>query len=192
LIIATPGGVFVTEDQGVSWTGSGDIPTTSSIFMLALDPVTPDRVFAATSDGIYRSLDFGGSWLVRNHLPTENLFLTGSLVFETWQDTTIVIDSTTAVPDTTIMVPYIYDRALRYWIYFEGRQGEPPAEDNPLATKMIFTPDDLLLANTRYQVRILGIFEDDRETLKNSYGARDIDGNSFETDNNFTFTIGKD
>ncbi|UCH10729.1 MAG: hypothetical protein JSU61_02225 [Fidelibacterota bacterium] len=191
LMIAAPGGVFVTEDQGLTWTGPGDIPAANTIFTLSMDPSTPDHVFATTAGGVYRSLDFGGFWLESNHIAVEDLYLTGSSVFETWQDSTTVIAAMdSATIDTTIIFPYVISRALEGWIAL-GREGDPPVDDNPLATKLIFTPDEILLPATRYRVRIRGTFESDTETLRDTYGAADISGNTFETDRNFFFNTAR-
>ena len=191
LIVATPGGVFVTEDQGLTWTGSGDIPSVNTIFTLVMDPTTPDHIYAATSGGVYVSPDFGGSWLESNQIAVEYLYLAGSFVFETWQDSTTVIAAMDSVTiDTTIIFPYVTSRALEGWIAL-GQEGDPPVDDNPLATKLTFAPSETLLPATRYRVRIRGTFESDTETLRDNYGAADISGNTFETDRNFFFNTAR-
>lgn len=192
VVISTGGGIFQSFDAGQSWLATGNIPPSTTLSMLVSNPLVPERIYAATSSGIYRSDDQGNLWATRNNLPIENLRIEGSYHFETWQDSTVVIaplNPTTM--DTTILFPYIYDRALVVW-EAGGRQGEPPVDPNPPATKMVFTPTELLRAVTKYQVRVLGTFEDDRETFQeyNRYGAEDIHGNSFETNWNSTFTTG--
>lgn len=190
LMVSTTSGIFKSLDGGDSWFLSSTVAAEAVVSMLAIDPVTPERIFAATTSGIYRSEDLGDTWTEKNNVPLDYLYVTGSFDFEIWQDTTIVIaplNSTTM--DTTIIFPYVYERALAAWIA-GGKKGEPPVEVNPKATKMIFTPNDLLPPITQIQVRIRGSFESDRESLRNSYGAQDINGNSLEVDYNFAFTTG--
>ncbi len=191
LFVSTVSGLYKSVDGGDNWFLSGDIPAETVIAMLVIDPMTPNRIFAGTSLGIYGSDDSGSLWLEKSNLPLENLYIGGSFDFEFWQDSTVVIaalNSTTV--DTSIIFPYLYERALEAWLAYD-KQGEPPADPNPTATKMIFTLNNPLLPNSKYQVRINGSFQGDRETLKESYGAHDISGNSFEVDHNFTFTTGE-
>ncbi|MFQ5821979.1 MAG: WD40/YVTN/BNR-like repeat-containing protein, partial [Candidatus Heimdallarchaeota archaeon] len=190
LIVSTASGIFKSLNGGDNWFLSSTVAAEAAVSMLAIDPVTPERIFAATTFGIYRSEDLGNMWTEKNNLPLDYLYVTGSFNFEIWQDSTIVIaplNSTTM--DTTIIFPYVYERALAAWIA-GGKKGEPPVEVNPKATKMIFTPNSLLPPKTQIQVRIQGTFESDRETLRDSYGSEDIHGNSLEVDYNFSFTTG--
>jgi len=187
VLINTPNGVLKSFDKGKNWLTTGNI---STISMFVIDPVSPQRLFASTNAGIYRSEDLGDSWREKNNLPLENLYISGSFAFETWQDSTRIIaplNSTTV--DTTIIFPYIYERALAAWLAY-GKKGDPPVEINPLATKMTFTSNTILPPNIKIQARFRGTFEDDRETLRNSYGTVDIHGNTFEVDHNFTFITG--
>ncbi|MFQ6116358.1 MAG: WD40/YVTN/BNR-like repeat-containing protein, partial [bacterium] len=191
IILSSAAGIFKSLDGGDSWFSTGDIPTDVVISMLVIDPLTPDHVVAATTSGIYHSEDLGDSWIEKNNLPLEFLLVAGSFSFETWQDSTVVIapfNSTTM--DTTIIFPYIYERALAAWIA-GGMKGEPPVDANPLATKMVFIPGTILPPSTKIQVRVKGSFESDRETLRDSYGAEDVNGNSLELDYNFSFTTSK-
>jgi uncharacterized protein (TIGR03437 family) len=59
---ATPGHVFMTSDQGATWTNlSGnlpDIPVTS----IALDPALPNTVFIGTDLGVFQTTDGGVTW----------------------------------------------------------------------------------------------------------------------------------
>ncbi len=192
ILINTEEGIFRSLDKGQNWIAIGDIPSEEvSISVLAVDPLNPDRLFAGTSAGIYRSEDLGDSWIKRNSILFENLYVSGSIEFETWQDSTTIIAPINSIElDTTIIFPYIYERALAAWLA-NNKKGEPPVEVNPLATIMIFNPLELLLPNQKYQARIKGTFESDRETLRDSYGAEDINGNSFEVDYNFTFITGE-
>ena len=53
------GGVYKSTDAGSSWTTTD---FTGSVFALAADPDTPDRVFSGTSSGVFVSEDGGTSW----------------------------------------------------------------------------------------------------------------------------------
>lgn len=191
VVISTADGLFRSLDSGDTWISAGDIPVEEVVSMMVIDSVVPERIFAWTNSGIFRSDDLGDSWTMKNRLITDDLYISGSFEFETWKDTTIVIAQlNSTMMDTTVMFPYIIERALNDWIA-RGRKGEPPVEINPSATKVIFKPSELLLPKIKIQVRIRGTFEGDKETLRNSFGASDIEGNSLETDYNYTFTTAK-
>ncbi|HEY4150946.1 MAG TPA: T9SS type A sorting domain-containing protein [Chitinophagaceae bacterium] len=57
-------GILKSTDGGVTWTQS--LPFTNSsvkgVQKIIIDPNTPANVFAATSDGVYRSTNSGASW----------------------------------------------------------------------------------------------------------------------------------
>ena len=57
-------GILKTSDGGVTWTKSLDwtFDQRRGIQDLALNPMNSQTIFAATSEGIYRSYDQGGSW----------------------------------------------------------------------------------------------------------------------------------
>ncbi len=191
LLISTGAGFYKSEDQGDTWVYTGAIPAEIAIFMLTSDPGTPDRILAGTTAGLYQSENIGESWISKNSLSLENLLISGSFAFETWQDSTIVIAPMNSTEtDTSVIFPYIYSRALTAWL-LNDKKGKPPVDPNPPATKMTFKLARPLLLKRKYQVRINGTFESDRETFKGSYGAEDISGNSIERDKNFTFTTGE-
>ncbi|MBI2837099.1 MAG: hypothetical protein HYX75_02205 [Acidobacteria bacterium] len=58
-----PPAMYLSADGGVSWTqlGSG-LPANGWVNRVALDPRVPGRLYAATTDGIYRSDDGGRRW----------------------------------------------------------------------------------------------------------------------------------
>jgi len=61
----TPGiGLLRSEDGGVSWELAIDWTRDQNqgVNHIAFDPVNPDLAFAATTDGIYKSIDNGKSW----------------------------------------------------------------------------------------------------------------------------------
>lgn len=62
------GGVMVSQDGGISWTGSssGMNPETSVLDIVA-DPANPGELYAATPDsGVYVSTDSGATWMAIN------------------------------------------------------------------------------------------------------------------------------
>jgi len=192
VILGTAGGIFKTTNAGASWFPLGNEWTSAGVRALALHPLNAELIFAGAPDGVYKSSDGGISWEKRTKLLLDNILVAGAFQFEPWQDTTVVIAPIDSVTnDTTVIFPYIYSRALEAW-RTGGRRGDPPVEINPKATKMIFTPAQLLLPNWKYRVRIKGAFESDRETWRGGVGAKDIHGNSLEVDYNFSFTTGKD
>ena len=61
LLAATSHGIMTSSD-GTVWQASSTGITNLTLTDLAVSPVQPDTLFAATDDGIYRSLDAGESW----------------------------------------------------------------------------------------------------------------------------------
>ena len=57
-------GILKSTNGGSTWTSSLSFPNTSikGVQEIIIDPVTPANVFAATSDGVYRSTNSGASW----------------------------------------------------------------------------------------------------------------------------------
>ncbi len=191
LILCTSSGIFTSTNQGDSWIAAGQIPGESNLSMIEIPVLDPTRVFTAAVSGVYRSDDQGKSWVHKINLPLEALYLTGTIQLEQWRDSTVVISPIDSVQmDTTAIHPYVYDRALTAWIA-GGKTGPPPVDDNPSATKLIFTPEKPLIPNLSYQVRIKGKFEGDKQSIQNGTAVADLDGNSLETNKNFTFTTGQ-
>jgi len=56
------GVLYRTTDGGGTWTQSGAKVFTGYLTALALDPVSPFRIYAASTDGLYRSEDSGVTW----------------------------------------------------------------------------------------------------------------------------------
>jgi hypothetical protein len=60
---ATPDGVFVSPDEGITWRPAGAGTRGVNTWTVAVDPASPGRVFAATNGaGVLRSTDAGGTW----------------------------------------------------------------------------------------------------------------------------------
>lgn len=58
-------GILKTTDGGQTWTKSLDwsYDQQHGIWMIKIDPTNPNTVFAATTQGIYKSTDAGASWI---------------------------------------------------------------------------------------------------------------------------------
>ena len=55
--------MFKTTDGGSHWDSAcAGLPATANMDDIAVNPGNPDIVLAATSDGVYRTTDAGGSW----------------------------------------------------------------------------------------------------------------------------------
>jgi photosystem II stability/assembly factor-like uncharacterized protein len=85
-------GILKTTNGGASWTRLGAEKFTGARFCrLIIDPTTPTTLFAATTFGVYRSMDGGMSWTqMTSGLPTISATVPAA--------TAIIIDPTT--PDT--------------------------------------------------------------------------------------------
>jgi photosystem II stability/assembly factor-like uncharacterized protein len=56
-------GLFRSKDSGLTWEASGQGLGATAIVALALNPAQPDRLYAASADGVlFRSDDNGRSW----------------------------------------------------------------------------------------------------------------------------------
>ena len=61
LFAATPEGVRRSMDCFCGWRPTGDLPR-GDVFDIAYDPRTPEHVYAATSAGLFRSVNGGEDW----------------------------------------------------------------------------------------------------------------------------------
>ncbi len=63
-------GVVISRDGGTTWTETQDpVVGSVSVLDLAVDPVNPEVVFAATETGLYRSADGNATWTFVGSLP---------------------------------------------------------------------------------------------------------------------------
>ena len=62
------GSIYTSSDSGEHWTRVYDtgIPTNAMIYSLATDPNHVNILFAATSEGVYKSSDHGATWTPKN------------------------------------------------------------------------------------------------------------------------------
>lgn len=60
-------GIFRSDDGGLSWSPTGPIPT--NVWVLAVDPVDANTVYAGLSEGLVRSTNGGGTWTPVSGLP---------------------------------------------------------------------------------------------------------------------------
>ncbi len=102
LIIATAsGGIFVSDDEGQSWTPTFDDEASMAIGDLAVAPSNPDVVYAGTGEanpgggsetyfgtGIYRSDDAGNSW---TPVGLENSYFTGKIMVSPNDENTLYV-----------------------------------------------------------------------------------------------------
>ena len=56
------GGVYVTEDGGEHWRFANDGLANYAVYALAVDPASPDTVYAGTEGGICKSTDAAAHW----------------------------------------------------------------------------------------------------------------------------------
>ena len=72
----TPGHVFVTTDQGVTWRDiSGDLPDVP-VTSIALDPLAEGTLFIGTDMGVFQTTDNGTTWVrLGNGLPRVASFM---------------------------------------------------------------------------------------------------------------------
>ncbi len=64
LFVGTPGGLYMTTDQGENWTSiDPDIfSAAGGVWAIAFDPVVPDILYVGTETGIRKSVNHGTTW----------------------------------------------------------------------------------------------------------------------------------
>jgi len=60
-------GVWKTTDGGATWAPAGAAPPAAPVLALAIDPHSPQVVYAASDDGLWKSADGGASWRRADH-----------------------------------------------------------------------------------------------------------------------------
>lgn len=62
-IAASDGSVYKSTDEGANWnSASNGISYNAHIYILAIDPQTPETLLAGTSQGVYKSTNGGADW----------------------------------------------------------------------------------------------------------------------------------
>ncbi len=176
----TVSGVFSSLFHGESWEKLFWNP--DLLYYRLINKPGTDELYLLTGEGVYFSADAGATWDLYNSVAASSLQIKGSFQFETWRGEIAVGE------DSTLISPYIYEQALKGW---DGST-TPPVDPDPQATKMIFTPEQPLAGGWTYAGVIRGTFENDRETLKQETGAKNIYDMSLEIDEPFMFTVAAD
>ena len=67
-------GILKTTDGGITWTKALDFAASNikGVMDMAINPSTPSTVFAATTDGIYRSINSGSTWTLIHNVVLAN------------------------------------------------------------------------------------------------------------------------
>ncbi len=83
-------GILKSTDGGTTWTSSLSFTNSSikGVQEILIDPTTPSNVFAATSDGVYRSTNSGGSWTL-----IHNVIMAMDICFEPGNSNTLYVGS---------------------------------------------------------------------------------------------------
>jgi len=60
-------GIFRSSDKGTTWVpATSGIPASSSVAMIGIDPSNPNTLYAATIDGVYKTVTGGETWKLSN------------------------------------------------------------------------------------------------------------------------------
>ena len=63
--------MFKSTNGGTNWTAINTGPTYTYIYALAINPQTPDTLYAGTWGGVFKSTNGGTNWTaINNGLPT--------------------------------------------------------------------------------------------------------------------------
>jgi hypothetical protein len=170
--------VFISEDKANSWQKL-TTPAESNIVSFFGNSQSSSGLFLATNSQIYSSDNGGQSWAEISTIEQSSIQISGTFLFQTWQDTLrfIVYDFEDNA-DTLQFSPYRYDNALA--AYDAGFSQTPPVEPNPKATSVEFVYDQKLYKNWMYRFYIRGAFEGNEWRGEN--GPRDLSGMSVQYD----------
>lgn len=69
LLVGTTEGLYQSQDGGLSGDRAAGIPSQASFHSLLFDPERPERCFALSGRGLFRSEDGGKSWARQNRFP---------------------------------------------------------------------------------------------------------------------------
>ncbi len=76
------GSIYKSSDFGEHWTRiyNTGIPTDAKIYSIAIDPGDSSILFAATSEGVYKSHDHGAAWTAKNNGLPDHLRAMGLVI----------------------------------------------------------------------------------------------------------------
>ncbi len=196
IFAGTTTGMWRSQDSGATWAEIEVFEDEVQLNDLVAGSGDEGKVIAAGLRGPYVLNDDAGLFLRSAVVDRENLLVEGQFEFEIWSDTLTIISPVDyhhpeVESDTSVFSPYVPDRALQGWIA-GGRQGEPPVDINPDATKMTFHPSQQLKNGFDYRILVEGTFEIGGNVQKGSRGVEDRHGNSMEEDTDRFFTVEPD
>ena len=176
IYVASGKRLYLSTDGAVSWSAVTGPPEEVAIVNVAIDHANGTHLTLAVSDNIYMSVNSGASWDMMNVIDPASISITGSYSSDSWRGELTFIE---ADGDTIAIAPYRYDNILAG--YDAGFIDEPPADPDPVATKITFNPDEDLLPQWMYRVSVQGAFLEAAWRGQQA-GARDIHGMSMEFD----------
>lgn len=73
ILAGTSKGLFMSADQGATWSSASADLAARVIFSLSADPASPATLWSGTDDGVYRSADGGAHWAKVSPAPGGNV-----------------------------------------------------------------------------------------------------------------------
>ncbi len=143
-------GIFRTHDAGLHWERSGG-GIAQPVEVVAIDPTTPDRIYAGTTQGLYRSTDAGTTWAFLTTIETRTLLLDpanparlyigGTGLVHRSDDRGVTWQPLTAIPDAQGWVRAIgVDPRARSRLYAATGMNAWRSEDGGLTWRQIREP----------------------------------------------------
>jgi hypothetical protein len=176
IYVASGKRLYLSTDEAASWSALAGPPEEVAIVNFTVNHSNGDHLTLAVSDNIFISVNSGGSWDMMNAIDPASVSISGSYATESWRGELTFIETD---GDTVNIAPYRYDNILAG--YDAGFRDEPPADPDPVATKIMFKPDEELLSKWMYRVSVQGAFQE-ASWRGQQAGARDIHGMSMEFD----------
>ncbi|RUA20325.1 MAG: hypothetical protein DSY79_11400, partial [Chloroflexi bacterium] len=134
LVGTTGAGLFRSADGGENWGRIRDpFPGESQVRALAVDPQSPNVVYAGSNNGIYRSKDSGGNW-AKLDSPMEGLNI--------WSIAIDPSDSNTIFVGTSPPFVFRTKDAGQSWQKLSADIAQECAIGSPRVTAMLVDPVD--------------------------------------------------